>query len=161
MHSSLLPHGRARTRLLKARENGYLNAACCPSLAAIHSRWCWGLRLPVVWVERCSAYSRYGRVHLDLFTTLHTLTTLGREALQSLSGNATVSAHDARWERVPLGQLDALARAVLRTVNRSGNYQLDSARTVAVDLGRPPGAIAAPPGPVRQSSAAGALRRAG
>ena len=161
MQSSSLPQGRARSRLQQARENGYLNAACDPHLVQLHSQWCWLLKLPVVWMERCSPHSSCGRVYLDLFTTHHTLTKEGREALQSLSGDPAVSAHDARWDRVPTRQLEALARAVLRTVNRWGNYQLDTPQTAAVDLGRSVEVIAAPPGPTRQSSAASALRRAG
>jgi hypothetical protein len=133
---SLPPKGRARGRLLRARENGYLNAACERHLAGFHSQWCWRLKIPVIWMERCSPRSRFGRVHLDLFTTPHALTTAGREALQSLAarfaiaGKTTVSAHDACWDRVPIRQLEDLASAVLRAAGRPGNYEFDLPRRI-------------------------------
>jgi len=82
-------------------------------------------------MERCSPHSRYGRVHLDLFTTPRALNSAGRDALQTLTvrlaigGKAAISAHDARWERVPVEQLETLASAVFRAVNRPANYGFD------------------------------------
>ncbi len=82
-------------------------------------------------MQRRSPHSRFGRVHLDLFTTPRALTPAGRAALKALtaslaiSGTVAVSPHDACWDRVPLRQLEALAEAVFRTVNRPGNYQWD------------------------------------
>lgn len=76
-------------------------------------------------MERCSPHSRYGRVHLDLFTTPDALTAAGRDALNALTqrlaiaGNVTISAHDACWERVPIRQIEELARAVFRAAFRS------------------------------------------
>jgi hypothetical protein len=82
-------------------------------------------------MERCSPHSKFGRLHLDLFTTAQALTTDGRDALQGLASRfgivrpARISAHDALWDRVPLAQLELLARAVLRVVTRPANLQLD------------------------------------
>lgn len=119
--------GRARNRLLRGRENGYLVAACDSRLVSMHSRWCWQLKLPVVWTERNSPRSRYGRVHLDLFTTPYSLTAAGREALQSLRTPCQValSPHDGHWEHVPVSQLENLARSVFRAVQRRGNFQFE------------------------------------
>jgi len=128
---SYFPAGRAGGRLQRAREHGYLNAACDRSLSKWHSQWCWRLRIPVIWMERCSPHSKYGRLHLDLFTTTQALTPAGREALQCVSerlgieGAARITAHDACWERVRIEQLEPLAEAVLRTVTRPRNWQLD------------------------------------
>jgi hypothetical protein len=130
-------NGRTRGRLHKARELGYLNAACDPRLAVLHSQWCWRLKIPVIWMERRSPHSRFGRVHLDLFTTPRALTLSGRTALQALTerlaigGTAVVSPHDACWDRVPVRQLEDLACAVFRAVNRPGNYQWDLPQPVA------------------------------
>jgi hypothetical protein len=135
---SPFPKGRARGRLSRAREDGYLNAACEAQLADLHGRWCWHLKIPVIWMERCSPRSRFGRVHLDLFTTPRSLTVSGRDALRELTerlairGQASISPHDACWERVPVGKLEELASAVFRTVNRSGNYEWDLPQAPAV-----------------------------
>jgi len=128
---SYSPGGRAGGRLRLAREHGYLDAACDRSLPQWHSRWCWRLRIPVIWMERCSPHSKYGRLHLDLFTTSQALTPLGREALQGLSarfgiaGAVRITAHDGWWDRVSVDRLEPLAEAVLRTVTRPGNWELD------------------------------------
>jgi len=117
--------GRQRRRLSLARENGYLNAACrdCRKLLAAYARWCWSLRIPVVWSERCSPRSRYGRVHLDLFTTPHRLTADCQADMQSLAPRAITSPHDACWERIPVGDLDRIAATVFHSSIRPGNYQ--------------------------------------
>src|SRR5262249_25674574 len=100
----------------RARQSGYLNAACRDptALFADFSRWCWRLRLPMVWCERISPASRYGRVRLDLFTTPNSLTAAGQAAMRSLAPNSTVSPHDARWERVPWREVERLAASILR-----------------------------------------------
>jgi len=84
----------------------------------------------MIWMERRSARSRYGRVRLDMFTTRHSLTQSGRAALLALSEKLglqapAVSPHDACWDRVPVGKLEELARSVLRAVNRPGNSEWD------------------------------------
>jgi hypothetical protein len=117
--------GRERRRLSLARENGYLNAVCRDGrkLLAAYAQWCWRLRIPVVWSERCSPRSRYGRVRLDLFTTPNRLTADCQADMLSLSRRVTTSPHDARLDRVPLGELDRLATAVFRAATRPGNYR--------------------------------------
>lgn len=119
--------GRERRRLSLARENGYLNAHCRDGrkLLAAYAQWCWRVRIPVVWSERCSPRSRYGRVRLDLFTTPNRLTADCQADMKCLSKRATTSPHDARWERVPLGDLDRLAAAVFRASTRPGNYRFN------------------------------------
>jgi hypothetical protein len=117
--------GRQRRRLSLARENGYLNAACRDreKLIAVFARWCWLLRIPVVWSERCSPRSRFGRVHLDLFTTPYRLTADCQADMQSLAPRTVTSPHDAHWERIPLGDLDRTAAAVFRASTRPDNHQ--------------------------------------
>jgi len=119
--------GRQRRWLNLARENGYLNAASRDrrELLETYARWCWHLRIPVVWSERCSPRSRYGRVCLDLFTTPHRLTADCQADLQSLAPRSTTSPHDARWDRVPLRDLDRVAAAALHAATRPDNQQLN------------------------------------
>ena len=125
--------------LCRAREKGYLNAAPRAPLTE-YSRWCWHLKIPVIWMERCSPHSRYGRVYLDLFTTPLALTEAGRRTLESfttpfgITGKVAVSAHDARWDRVPFSKLELLAHAVLRAVHDPGNYRIDQPQTPAAAL---------------------------
>ncbi len=117
-------------RIQQARERGYLNAQRQPDLIAAHSQWCWRLRIPVLWMERCSPYSRFGRVRLDLFTTPRALTASAQEELGALAGRfgtgpPRITAHDACWERVPLARMEDLAGAALCVVNRHGNCRFD------------------------------------
>jgi hypothetical protein len=125
---------KERSRLRRARESGYLNAACRDPdpLIAAFARWCWRLRLPMVWCERISPGSRYGRVRLDLFTTPHSLTAAGQAAMRSLAPPSTASPHDARWERVPLRDIDQLAASVLRAALRPDNYQVHRPEPLAL-----------------------------
>ncbi len=122
--------GRQRRRLNHARENGYLNAACRDrqELLAAYARWCWRLRIPVVWSERCSPRSRYGHVHLDLFTTPYRLTADCQADMQSLTPHVTTSPHDAHWERIPLRDLDRIAAAIFRASVRADNHQPNRAQ---------------------------------
>jgi hypothetical protein len=121
--------GRDRTRLEQARANGYLNAVCRSGrrLARAHAFWCWRLRVPMIWYERKSPRSRYGRVHLDLFTTVVALTEAGQTEMTDilrrlhLPGRVVVSPDDAHWEDVPRKRLEELARAVARAATRLGN----------------------------------------
>jgi hypothetical protein len=131
--------GRQRSRLRLARENGYLNAACRDpqTLLAAYSRWCWHLRIPVVWSERRSPHSRYGRVCLDLYTTANRLTAEGQADLQDLAPGASLSPHDARWEHVPVRDLDRLAAAVLHAYTRAANCQPNRAGPPAFLAGMP------------------------
>jgi hypothetical protein len=125
--------GRERRRLERARENGYLDATCARNreIGEAHRLWCWRLRLPAVWFERRTPYSRYGRVHLDLFTTANVLTDNGQTAMKALgarlgiSGMLTISSHDVCWDRVPLRRLGELAKAVFKTAVKAGNCQFN------------------------------------
>lgn len=92
-----------------------------------HARWCWRLRLPLVWTEGMSRYSRYGRVCVDLYTTSFRLTPAGEAELRALAFHARTSAHDACWEKTPRSELDALARAAYRATMRAGNYEANHA----------------------------------
>jgi hypothetical protein len=138
MNAEMSLTGRQRSRLRRARETGCLNAICRDpaQIRDAHSFWCWKLRLPVVWVERLSPRSKFGRVSLDLFTTSSVLTERGRAELRRLGIHlqldeaAWISNHDAHWSRVPLHQLDALARSVLRAARRAGNCESAAAPSV-------------------------------
>ena len=116
--------GRQRRRLELARETGWLDARCRDhaEIVRIHGRWCWRLRIPFVWMERRSPRSRYGRLHLEMFTTGNVLTAQGEATLRAL-GSRDVSAYGACWSRVPIKELDELARQVFRVATKSGNYQ--------------------------------------
>ena len=131
--------GRQRRRLRLARENGYLNAACSDyrKLLAAYARWCWLLRIPVVWSERRSRYSRYGSVCLDLYTTSHRLTADGQADMQTLGRYARASPHDALWEGIPLRDLDRLSAAVFRASTRQANYMSNRASPPAQPDGVP------------------------
>lgn len=118
--------GRDRSLLDRARENGYLNASSGsrPDLIRAHGFWCWKLRLPLVCFQRNSPRSKYGTVHLDLFTTPHLLTAQGQSNLAGLRPGATISPYDGMWTNVPLAELEPLARAAYRIATRRGNYEL-------------------------------------
>ena len=124
--------GRERARLRLARENGYLNACCTANrpLVEAFSMWCWRLRIPMVYQERRSPRSRYGRVLLDMFTTPHALTPAGQAELNALAPTRA-SPHDACWDRVPRRDLDRLANTVFRAATRAGNYEPHSPKLVA------------------------------
>ena len=85
-------NGRERTRLRKARENGYLDACCSGNRALVHAYglWCWRLRIPTVWLERRTFYSRYARVHLEMFTSANRLAEGGQAGMKAICapGNA-------------------------------------------------------------------------
>jgi hypothetical protein len=117
--------GRERRRLRLGRENGYLNATCRnhQTLLSAYTRWCWHLRIPVVWVERRSPYSRYGRVRLDLYTSQLRLSPAGEAELRALAIRSSTSPHDGRWDFIPLRDLDRLARLVFRGAARPENHQ--------------------------------------
>lgn len=124
-------NGRERTRLRRAREDGYLDACCRDNRALVHmyGLWCWRLKLPMVWVERRTPCSRYGRVQLEMFTTANRLTAGGQSRMNVLCvpGNAAkwtrVSAHDASWDHVALPNAPEVARAVFRAAIRPENYE--------------------------------------
>ena len=137
---------RDRTRLNRAREEGYLDVrrAGAGHLLRPYSLWCWRLKLPVVWLEKRARYSRYARVRLDMFTTGDKLSVAGQLELEALgAAPPSLSAHDAAWDRIPSAEAAALARAAMRvatrSVNREPSRQKPPAKVVrmaAPDLGR-------------------------
>ena len=125
---------RERRRLDRAREKGYLDARRRNSRKLIEpfGLWCWRLKLPMIWMERRTPRSKYGRISVEMFTTANRLTDAGQTAIQELflaavvKGTSQISAHSVCCDRVPLGSLDRLARAVLRAITRAGNYELEA-----------------------------------
>jgi hypothetical protein len=136
--------GRERRRLELARERGFLDGTFAnrEKVARSYGLWCWRLKVPVIWFERQTPRSRYGRLRLDLVTTMNVLTDAGQAAMRRLGADwpspprARVSPHDACWERVPLKRLGELATAVLRTATRGGNYQLDESAADSLPAAR-------------------------
>jgi hypothetical protein len=124
-------NGREQSRLAKARENGYLDARCKENqpLVRAYGMWCWRLRIPMVWLERRSPYSAFGRVQLEMFTSANRLTAAGRAVMQDVCapGNTArwtqISAHDARWDHVAMPNAPELARTVFRAASRPENYE--------------------------------------
>jgi hypothetical protein len=131
--TSLKP--RQRSRLRRARENGYLDARSAES-AKVHSAyglWCWRLGLPLVWFERHSPRSRYGTVRLDLLTSANRLSEQGQAEMHRLApGPVNTSPHDAAWGRVPLKELEQLAARVLRAAVRAGNAETERPRLIEI-----------------------------
>ena len=128
---------RERRRLQQAHENGYLDATCRDNQAIVkaHGLWCWRLKLPMVWFERQSPHSRFGRLHLDMMTTPHMLTGVGQNALKDL-GDGQISAHDAIWELIPLTRTAKLAHAAFRTAIQVPNYRLNRVPISKIDARR-------------------------
>ena len=120
-------NGRERSRLRRAREDGFLDACCRDNRELVHAYglWCWRLKLPMVWLERRTPSSRYGRVKLEMFTTTNQLSTEGQERMNAICvpGNAAkwtrVSPHDACWDHVALPNAREVARAVFRAAIRN------------------------------------------
>ena len=118
---------RGRRRLDRARQNGYLDARCGNDQKVRESfgLWCWRLKIPMVWFERQTPRSKYGRVHLELFTTTNQLTGGGQEAIRAICatftvrGQVKVSPFNADCDRILLGEAEDLAKAVFRTAVRS------------------------------------------
>lgn len=128
--------GRERRRLRLARENAYL-AATCPDnrqIAKLHGLWCWKLKVPIVWFERLSPRSRYGRVHLDMLTTANMLTPSGQAAMHALDARfevqagTKVSPHDVTWEHVAYAKVEALCRAAFKVAVTANHYQLNQVK---------------------------------
>ena len=129
-------NGRARTRLRKARENGYLDACCNFNGALVHAYglWCWRLKIPMVWLERRTRYSRYARVQLEMFTSANRLAVAGQVDMNAICapGNTAartrVSPHNACWDHVAMPNATELARAVFRAAIRPQNYERNEVR---------------------------------
>ena len=124
-------NGRERTRLRKARENGYLDACCKLNRALVYAYglWCWRLKIPMVWLERRTRYSRYARVQLEMFTSANRLTCAGQDGMKAICAPANaaawtrISLHDACWDHVALPNARELAHAVFRAAIRPENYE--------------------------------------
>ncbi len=131
-HSGTGFGNRERRRLDRAREKGYFDARgrANQKLKESFGLWCWRLKIPLVWFERQSPRSKFGRVHLELFTTSNRLTAGGQEVIRSLcaafavNGHPMVSAHNADCDRVPLRRVEDLAKAILRSALR--NHERDT-----------------------------------
>jgi len=128
---------RERRRLQQAHENGWLDATCRDNRAIVkaHGLWCWRLKLPMVWWERHSPHSRFGRLRLDMLTTPNMLNAAGQSALKAL-GDGKVSPHDALWERVPLPRLEKMAHAAFRAAVQAPHYRLNRTRLTKIDARR-------------------------
>ena len=124
-------NGRERTRLRRAREDGYLDARCQDNGALVHAYglWCWRLKIPMVWLARRTRYSRYGRVQLEMFTSANRLTAAGQDGIKGICapGNISkwtrVSPHDACWDHVALPNARELAHVVFRAATRPENSE--------------------------------------
>src|SRR5436190_6133680 len=98
-------NGREQTRLRKACQDGYLDARCPENQVLLQAfgMWCWRLKLPMVWLERRTRYSRYSRVKLEMFTTNNRLNQRGRDRLQTVcapgdrAGWTEILGHQAAW----------------------------------------------------------------
>jgi hypothetical protein len=129
-------NGRERTRLRTARENGYLDACRSDNRALrdAYGLWCWRLKIPMVWLERRTRYSRFGRVQLEMFTSSNRLTVAGQFGMKGICapGNAAkwtvVSAHDACWDHVAMRNAQELAHTVFRAAIRPENYERNESR---------------------------------
>jgi hypothetical protein len=127
---------RDRRLLQTAHEKGYLNGRNRHSreLLNTYGGWCWRLKLPVIWIERQTPRSKYGRVFLDMFTTPNVLTPAGKSEMKkllselSIRGDGAISAHDMSWNKIPLANLEAAARKTLRISTRLGYCALDTSR---------------------------------
>ena len=137
-------NGRERTRLRRARENGYLDACCHLNGALVHAYglWCWRLKIPMVWLERRTLHSRYARVHLEMFTSANRLAAGGQSSMKAICapGNTAtwtrVSPHDACWDHVAMPNARELAHAVLRAAIRPQNCELNEGRVEERKTGR-------------------------
>ena len=121
--------GREQSRLRKARENGYLDACCTGNQALVqaYGLWCWRLKIPMVWLERRTRYSRYRRVQLEMYTSTNRLTPSGQDCMKAICAPANASAwtrispHDARWDHASIPSARELARSVFRAAIRLEN----------------------------------------
>ena len=127
--------------------------------------WCWKLKLPMVWIERRTRYSRFARIRLDMFTCANCLTAAGQEYLKFLSALgsgpscARVSAHDAIWDRVEPARVREAARAVLRATLKGPNYERNEVRTASRSPGAELGQACSMGGPVSSTLAPPERRR--
>ncbi len=135
---------RERRRLRLAREDAYLDARgqCSARVIKAYGLWCWKLKIPMVWMERLSPYSRYGRVRLDMMTTSQMLTPAGQTAVWALAAvggaqeRAVISPHDASLNRVPMAKLEKLAHDVYRAATAAGHSKSNKSTAVEAETRR-------------------------
>src|ERR1035441_9455230 len=124
-------NARQRSRLRKARENGYLDACCRDHRALVHAYglWCWRLKIPMVWLGGGTPLSRDPGVQREMFPSANRLTAGGQAGMRAICapGNAArwtrVSPHDACWDHVALPNARELAHVVIRAAIRPEKYE--------------------------------------
>jgi hypothetical protein len=109
----LSPLERRRLRLARASACLDMTLPAGHRLLKAYGLWCWRLKIPMVWCTSEKLRVRYVRFHLDMLTTANALTTDGQAALKAL-GASGVSAHEARWDRVPRTERERLGAAIFR-----------------------------------------------
>jgi hypothetical protein len=88
----------------------------------------------LVWLDRRTSFSRYGRVQLEMFTSPNRLTAGGQAGMRAICapGNAAkwtrVSPHDACWDHVALPNARGLAHVVIRAAIRPENCERNEDR---------------------------------
>ena len=128
---------RDRRRLRQAHEDGFLDATCPDNQALVkaHGLWCWRMKLPMIWFERRTPHSRFGRLRLDMMTTPNVLTGAGQSALKEV-GEGKITAHDAFWELVPLNRAARMAHAAFRAATLVKHYRVNRAPVSKIDTRR-------------------------
>jgi hypothetical protein len=97
----------------------------------------------MIWFERSTPRSRYGRLHLDFLTTANRLTAAGQAEMRSLGAGrgprvpTRVSAHEVSWEHVPFDEIERFASAAYRAATRIGNYEENRPKLVKIEARRP------------------------
>ena len=86
----------------------------------------------MVWFERRTPRSRFGRLHLDMLTTPHMLTGAGQSALKAI-GEGRITAHDAVWELVLLNRAGKMAHAAFRAALQVENYRANRSKVSKID----------------------------
>jgi hypothetical protein len=127
-----------------AHETGYLDVRSADGSALLeaYAFWCWRRRVPMVWFERRTRHSKYGRLHLDMFTTPFRLSPRGRAAMEAAqdstgrNAHPSVSFHDACWNWIPLNQLGLIAQRVVASATRTGHYEPNKPKLVSISAGR-------------------------
>ena len=93
------------------------------------------MKLPMIWFERKTPHSRFGRLRLEMLTTPNVLTGAGQSALKEV-GEGKISAHDAVWELVPLKRAAKMAHAAFRTAIHVKHYRVNRTPVSKIDTRR-------------------------